>query len=231
MVRFLGVSDLHVEIGEEEERAKWLNDLISRYDVDFVLSAGDNGLIGCDFIEMLDAEFYTVYGNHDAPSLVKEGHCHNKCWLADGLHMIEGVSVLAWNGIFGFRRGKDRKWYYRSLDDAVRFGFGYANKRPDVFVSHEVPFYRFGEGKVTQEYLCVMNFIVKRVKPKVWLNGHMHMHKPFTFDGVMFAPTVYIRVQGLKDNWSVVVFEKEGEGIRIVDILAKGHKSLYSFRT
>lgn len=228
MVRFLGIADVHVEFGEEEKRAEWLNSLISEYDIDFVLSAGDNGLTTEEFVKLLDADFYTVYGNHDLPSLVKEDFELHKCWLADGLHIIKDVSILAWNGIFGFRRGNDRKWYYRSLDDAARFAFAYNGKRPDIFVSHEVPFYSFGEDKKTQEYLAVMNYIVKKARPKVWLNGHMHMSEPYTFDGYTFSPTVYVRVQGLKDNWSVAVFEKRDDGGLILErIVTKGNKSLY----
>jgi len=207
VVRILFVSDLHIDDDNRYGQLSWLKALVRKYSPDMVLSAGDNGELLADDIKSLNVSFYTIYGNHDRPELVQSDKELSKYWLVDGLHMFySGVRILVWNGIFGFRK-RGRKWYHRSLDDAVRLGFKYQKTSPDIFISHEVPWYKF-DKKRTQEYLAVLNFIVKIVKPKVWLNGHMHLDVPVTYDSETFSPTKYVRV----DSRSV------SRGYAIIDV-------------
>ena len=219
-MRILFVSDMHIEKKELNEiYVNLLNFLSEKYEIDLILSGGDNGQ---EFNpEDLNVKFYSIYGNHDSTKITE-----SEWWLPDGLHILGGVKVLAFNGIFGFREG-NRKWYYRSLDDAVKIGFGYSGKRLFIFLSHEVPYGSLC-GKNTQEYLGAMNFLVKKVEPLFWLNGHMHCRKPFDVYPGFIGQTTYIRVQSLADNFGAIILDIEQGGI--VDIITGSveEKSLYS---
>jgi len=208
MGRFLFVSDLHVNDENYERTLEGLNNIVSKYDVDFIVSGGDNGEVDNNFLDSLNACFYSIYGNHDTIEWVKDFNGH---WLHDGMHVIGDFSLLAWNGIFGFSE-KYPKWYHRSLDDFIRFGYSWANARPDVFVSHEIPYYnRF--GKQVQEYLSVMNYGVKMIKPRVWLNGHIH--RGVIIDRDTFQGIVYVNVESKGKKVSGVIVEKDGDEINI----------------
>ena len=217
VVRVLFVSDLHIEDNNKYGQLSWMKALVRKYRPDMLLSAGDNGELLAEDIEQLKVQFYTIYGNHDRPEFVQSDKMLSKYWLADGLHVFyNGLRILAWNGIFGFRTDRKRKWYHRSLDDAVRLAFKHQRSKVDIFISHEVPWYQFGK-KRTQEYLAVMNFIVKMVKPKVWLNGHMHLPEPVTYDVKTFKPTVYVRVDSrvCSHGYAVIDFEEDDFKVKL----------------
>lgn len=208
-MKFLFVSDLHIDDNTHEEMIKWLGDVVAKNDVDFVISGGDNGDINLEDLESFGVKFYSIYGNHDSAEWVKK---YSNYWLNDGLHILDDFKVLAWNGIFGFSKSNP-KWYHRSLDEFVRFSFQWANVSPDIFVSHEIPYYnRF--GKEVQKYLCVMNFGVELIKPRVWLNGHIH--RGVIIDNSSFGNNmVYVNVESQYRAKYAVVVEKDGDEMKI----------------
>lgn len=216
MVRFLFISDFHVDSNDKPFKLAWLKSVVQMYEPDLILSAGDNGDLSVDDIEELGVDFYTIYGNHDSPALTISDFQLYKHWLRDGLIVLNnGLRILAWNGIFGFRTDRKRKWFHRSLDDAVRLAFKYMNNRPHVFISHEVPYYRY-KDITTQEYLAVMNYIVRMTKPLVWLNGHMHLNQDVQIDKKTFKPTIYIRVESYRRGYAVVDIDTEADRVQLI---------------
>lgn len=211
-MRVLFISDLHLYDLENDINISALRRLVDKFKPDIVLSAGDVGTDDLRVYEFIDSSyfkdvilqgvpFFTIYGNHDSKLDVKNDD-GTPMQLEDGITKIGDISILSFNGIFGFHR---KNWYHRSLDEAVKLAFRHRDSEPTIVLTHEVPYGDWTSKFKLPKYLNVINFLSEMTKPQVHLFGHLHIPEPYNvgeIDGVL-----YVRVDTRVKHLTYAVFD------------------------
>lgn len=227
-MRILMFSDLHFSGNITDIQQFMLFELVKQFKPDVVIHAGDLNLCDAKVLMMIDSEyffegvlngvpFYTVYGNHDSDAIFDITNIDGTpILLKDGMNEVMGLKIFAFNGIFGFSK---KRWYHRSLDEAVKLAFKHGNTEPDIMVTHEVPYGNWSNKLNIPKYLNVLNFMVDFVKPKLYLFGHLHTNPPY--NATMFDNTYVIRVDSSPKHQAFAVVEYDGE-VKTIDIFKFG---------
>jgi len=185
MMRFLMVSDIHYGRkpfhGQDQSKAfEWLYDIIDKEKPDLLLSAGDFGdeaslELFCPILE--STYLLTIYGNHDDVELIQtlRNRDGSLCWLQDGL--IREYKGLKIAGINGNIAKVKKKAHHKTVDEIreIISKYVHLSKTIDVLITHETPkLEQVSRDKMSLGYE-VFNEAVERLKPKLYLCGHVHI--------------------------------------------------------
>lgn len=235
-MRFLLVSDVHktykIYKGRDESVAvKWLLRVINRTNPDVLISAGDwdEGMSQEDFAMISSkVELLTVYGNHENFQLIKS------LAMPDGKVFLKGGLKIA--GINGLIEENEKKAYsitreqfinavyriernLRKLKERMTYEgearYKDAMPRLDILVTHHPPYIPEIYPYMTDEYGRLVFDAVERLKPRLFLNGHM---KGGCYSYYQFpSGTKYIRVDSSQSFRCYGVLESEENRVTVYD--------------
>ena len=203
-MRLLLVGDLHANI----ERAKEINDLAIRQDIDKIIGLGDFGYTFTpDVISAVSAQkipWYFIDGNHDdhtqlthdAPEI--EEFAHELYYIPRG-HVWEWESktFAAMGGAYSIDKSHRVPYISWWPDEQIQIGDMYrldeniGSKKVDIFLSHEAPkiavkhFFKDAnrEGLSDRAFL---EQAYNNYKPKLWIHGHWHYRYEWQSDDTKF---------------------------------------------
>lgn len=208
-MQIIAISDLHGEMTPAKE-------LVTIYKPDILLCCGDWGDPGqvekVDF-EALAAQTYvlSVFGNHDDLDLLKSlQNTDGSPVLLNNAEIrdISGIKIAGINGIWA--KSHRNPWYITD-EEIIAAGEALEDKSIDILLTHGCA---VGLCDIVAEgrHGGQMSFLeaVQKVKPRLYLCGHLHNQQMKTYGDSLIAANVghtangdYLLIEPQANAWSV----------------------------
>lgn len=187
--KILAVSDNHIlkkyTVNQLKEKFK---------DVNFIISCGDVSYEYLDFImSVLNKELIYVNGNH------VYGKKTNACGKnIDGkITKYKNLRILGIDGSrlysYGEHQYTELEMKYKIVSLLPKLIFGV-----DLVISHSPPRFIHDKEDHVHKGFRVFNDLIKFLRPKLWLHGHIHLHDHRVKQETVVAGTKVINVFGYK---------------------------------
>ena len=192
------ISDLHYEKrifrGHDESKAwNWLLSIIDYHKPDVILGCGDWGSATNpeEFYELLrKTVVLTIYGNHENMSVLTnlynvKSNSYLPVLMEDGkVYEIAGLKIAGINGIIAKKRKMKKGVPRKTPEDFMQVAEKLRNKEVDILLMHETPYLPELFPFMRNDFASKTAYeFVKKVKPKIVFNGHIHAggYKTYTF--------------------------------------------------
>ena len=187
-----------VFIGDVHGKWNQLDPLLEEYRGDEIIQVGDLGigfpegdLRGPDPVDF-GYNFKFIRGNHDNPEACKN-HCN---YLGDFGVTDEGIGFIsgAWS-IDRIRRIHGVDWWPEeelSIIQMNAFLDLYEREKPEVMVSHDCPFFLYGDilktyYKEPNRTATILESAFRIHQPRLWVFGHHHKRRNITIEHTQFV--------------------------------------------
>ena len=149
-----------------------------------------------------------IYGVEDNKEITRATSIYNSCWLADGIHEIGNLRIMAINGVVG---GIRKYWFDRSLDEVIKFAYAKATGQIDALITYNGPHFDIGS--------CILEDVAKAVQPAVWITRSAKRPASYYIDEILVI---------LLPPSAMAILRRNSRGLS--SYVLQGGKVLYKFK-